>query len=110
MPKVHLDGPFPINDISVHETVAEGPCVFLVHDPGERHVEYDADGKSAAKRISSFRGVYRSFRYLACDTADDAFRGACWLYHEGHQGESLGAHPRPPKGTRTQCPFEACGG
>jgi hypothetical protein len=59
------------------------------------------------------KGLYPYFKFMPCNTAEDAFQWECIYWHQGQatldNSEAKGGHhPHRPRGTDIQCPVPGC--
>lgn len=103
---IAIRGPFLLNDRTVKQIILHArPGVFLLHtvpDGPPRYLGRD-DHDVRAKLLKWLGRSYRYFRFLYGETAAEAFRKQCELYHHHKRTLDNTRHPERPPGTDWRC-------
>ena len=104
-----------ITQAGVH-TVPHTPGIYILYKAnlGPPHYVGRSDRDLYETLVSKIgKTHYSYFKFMVCNTPDDAFQWECIYWHQGSKtldnGEQNGGHhPRRPKDSHANCPVPGC--
>ncbi len=98
----------PMRELRNDNAIMNSPGVYIYYRSIDGHPRYigrsDNDLRS---RISHGENEYRYYQYCHCDTAIDAYKKECKLWHEHRNYLDNRNHPDKPEDYTGNCPV--CG-
>lgn len=105
-----MNGPFEINDVSLHVEQSSIGVYILSRDAQTAHYvgRSDSDLRSRIPQSTGEGYGYKYFWFECASSAMRAYHMECRLYHRHIRTIDNKNHPAVPVGTNWRCPVQGC--